>query len=221
MKSIGDLGESESPLEGIVLMDLLIGSTNLSKVEKLVDICSGLGIEIHSAGAGCEVRETASTHLGNAILKSVYWSGLSNDLAISSDGGIVIPALGGRWNSVTTARAHADSLTTHSPAEHLLRLMAELRGSQRRAWFIESIAISRGGTLLHAWESEGLYGLISESYVPESTVEDEFWLTGLWETAPGGKRLWQLSAAEMLELGDPWKILREPIQSYLSQLLSS
>ena len=86
------------------------------------------------------------------------------------------------------------------------------------AWFVESVAISRNGILLHAWEIKGLQGLISESYLPEPGIEDEFWLKGLWEAGGTGRRFWELSHDELIEAEDPWSLLTPPIRSFLSHL---
>jgi inosine/xanthosine triphosphate pyrophosphatase family protein len=201
-------------------MSLLLASMNPSKIDLLGDLCSNLGFELCEIDRFYLVPERGTTHLGNAVQKAVFWSTNKKITAISTDGGISIPALSPTWNSVRTDRALGDSGEPISKPEHLLRQAEHLDGPNRAAVFVEAVAIAQNGVLLHAWEIKGLWGRLARTYEPGDRPDEAFWLTGLWESIESKRRLWQLSSEELEMAGDPWKGLRPLIRTYLSSLAS-
>lgn len=164
-------------------------------------------------------EESITSHIENAISKAVDWSMCLKGLVVSTDGGLVIPGLGARWNSVATKRATGADVPDEVRAETLLRMMESLGGATRACWFIESIAIAESGSLLGAWQAEGLRGAVANSYVPEPGGIDGFWISGLWQQdAEPWKRLWELDTATREQMNDPWIQLETPVRNIVRQL---
>ncbi|MEX2598658.1 MAG: non-canonical purine NTP pyrophosphatase, partial [Dehalococcoidia bacterium] len=166
-----------------------------------------------------EIDEDAASHLGNAVRKAVAWSRLHQELAIASDGGLAIPALGQNWTSLVTRRATGGDASDEEHARRLLRRMRDLHGAGRSAHWVEAIAVARNGSLLGAWEASGLHGTIAEDYVAPDGGTGGFWVSGLWQRSDG-RRYWALTPDELAAIGDPWDQLRVNVRGLLERIAS-
>ena len=95
--------------------------------------------------------------------------------------------------------------------------MRDLDGERRACYWTEAVAVARSGELIGAWEESGLRGCIAPDYVPPAGGANGFWVSGLWVTETGRRR-WQLSDDELLELGDPWGKLESPVRDLIRRL---
>jgi non-canonical purine NTP pyrophosphatase (RdgB/HAM1 family) len=89
-------------------------------------------------------EENASTFAENAVGKALHYSRLSEGFVFADDSGLVVPALGGR-PGVHSARYAGPKA---SSAERIAKLLGELRGmkgSQRAAYFVCAIALTKQG----------------------------------------------------------------------------
>jgi inosine/xanthosine triphosphate pyrophosphatase family protein len=203
------------------MVNLLIATRNHAKAERLRSICFGAGvtcIDPVSAADAPTVDETGGSHLTIAVQKAVAWSRLHGCVAIASDGGLVITALGDNWLSLVTRRATGGDVSDEEHAARLLRRMGDLHGDKRSANWTEAIAVARRGSVLGAWEASGLHGSISERYSPSSEAIPGFWVSGLWLSAVSRRALWELSQQELTQEGDPWSTLAGPVAELLRRL---
>ena len=198
---------------------ILLATRNPAKAARLRWLFDGLGVRFRhprQLPVPPLVPEEGKTHLENAVAKAMAWSRAAGGLAVASDGGLVVPALGDGWDSVATRRATGGDASDAEHAAHLLGLMRPHQGAQRKVSWVEAVALARDGAPVDAWEAEGLTGVLATTYGPPPNAATGFWLPGLWRSAASGKRYWQLSEQELLEAGDPWAQLRPLLQRALA-----
>ena len=197
---------------------LLLATSNAAKAVRLRMLCEGLDVSFRDpVGDPPAVEEDAASHLGNAIAKSIGWSRAVGGVALATDGGLTIPALGNAWESTLTKRATGEGVDDEERARRLLKRMAGLDGNRREAYWTEAVSLSRQGTLICAWEADGTVGSIGMQYLPDPVGPDGFWADGLWE-APSGLKRWQLSESERKSILDPWVELAGPVRDVLSRM---
>ncbi|MFQ5860685.1 MAG: non-canonical purine NTP pyrophosphatase [Dehalococcoidia bacterium] len=195
---------------------VLLATTNAAKVERLRWLLEGLPLTLLGPDRVIprpQVEESGSTHQANAALKAQAWSQAAGGLAIASDGGLVIPVLGSRWDSRETQRfagAHADD---RRRLERLLELLQPYRGQARRALWVEAVAVAQDGGLLSSWQAQGGEGLLAESYEPQHVVPG-FWVATLWYFPRFGKRYVEMSPEELAQAADPWAQLKPLVQAF-------
>ena len=202
-------------------LTVLIATGNAAKAQQLQGLLSGLPVSFSYPAQVAEpptVVEDGSTHLANAQEKAVGWSRAAGGLALASDGGLVVPALGEAWNSLTTRRSMGDGLDDRERAERMLAMMKLYCGPERRVSFVEALAIARDGEPLDAWQAEGLHGLLDEAYEPAPETPEGFWVAGLWLSLIHSKRYWRLTEAELAAAEAPWLQLRPCLRLLIEKL---
>ncbi|HEY8475343.1 MAG TPA: non-canonical purine NTP pyrophosphatase [Chloroflexota bacterium] len=208
-------------IEGLRRRPLLLASTNPRKRERLAWLVEGLGVSCAAPPADLGPSETGSTHRANAEIKAVAWSRQVGGLALASDGGVHIPALGPRWSSVTTARAAGappgDDLARIA---HLLALLQPYRGDERRVVWREAVALADDGRLLGSWEAEGPEGIVLES-PPDRLRRPGLWVEEVWWCPALGKVLAEASLDEIERLGSAWARLRPLVRACLQRALQA
>ncbi len=159
---------------------LLLATTNPAKAERLCWVFDGLAPAISrlSADAGPGPDETGGSFRENAELKAQYWSERFGCLAVASDGGLIVPALGDRWNALRTARAAGPGADDLTRAHFLIDLAKSLSGDQRRVSWAEGLAIATRGDLLASWEATGTQAWLVERLDPDS-LRPGFWAASL------------------------------------------
>ena len=195
---------------------ILIATTNPAKREMLAWLLEGLAMRLRfpeEVQQPMVVEETEPTHRGNAVLKAMAWSRACGGMAIASDGGLRIESLGAAWDSVRTARFAGPGADDRARLERLLELMAPYSGEERRARWVEAVAVARAGRLLGAWESEGGDGLVADSFDAEEPTP-AFWAGSVWYFPSLGKRYSHLTEEERREVGEPWSVLKPQVQSF-------
>ena len=199
---------------------VLLGTTNEAKRERLQWLLQGMPLSCRSpaeAGlAGYEPpEETGATHGEIASEKVVAWSGASSMLAVCSDGGLTIPALGDRWQSTLTRRLTGDG-GDEERVERLLELMRPYSGEERQASWTEALAVADKGQLLACWEVQGATGVVATTLGPMGAVPG-FWAFSVWEMPALGKRYSELGEAELASVDDHWTQLKGLLQDFLHQ----
>jgi inosine/xanthosine triphosphate pyrophosphatase family protein len=196
---------------------LFIGTTNPAKADRLRRAVDEWPFELLGPDDLPEPPEApvehGDSHRDVAIRKAIAWSMATAHLTMASDGGLVIPALGVAWDSLTTKRSAGHDADDAQRLERLVALMQPFRGDDRRASWAESVAIARGRDLVVSWEVEGPTGFLAER--PSHTRIDGFWAASLWHFPKFGKAYTELSVGELEEVGDPWTRLTKKIQSWL------
>jgi inosine/xanthosine triphosphate pyrophosphatase family protein len=157
--------------------------------------------------------EVGSSHLKIAVEKALAWSRATGLFTIASDGGLVIPALGTRWNSLTTRRSAGPGADDHQRIRRLIELMAPHSGDSRRASWSESVAVAKAPSILASWHVDGPTGFLSQE--PARISIDGFWAASLWYFPEFGKAYTELSDEELEAVGDPWIRLTSQIQEWL------
>ena len=138
-----------------------------------------------------DVDESGQSFAENARTKAESASrSAPGTLALASDGGLLIPALGARWDPLRTARFAPDS-SPEAKARRLLDLVGELRGDARTAYWTEAFAVAHDGRTLEVWTERGPRCRIAES--PREPI-GHFWVEALlWACDPGPSH-WELLA---------------------------
>ena len=157
--------------------------------------------------------ETGETHESIARTKAAQWSQAASMLAIASDGGLVVPALGGLWESRYTHRFAGPAAGGEERLERLLELMAPLEGRDRQASWAEALAIAHCGRVLVSWELRGGTGYIAEAPEPKGPAP-EFWAFTVWKFPEFGKTYDQMTPAEREATNDHWTRLRQLVRRY-------
>ena len=202
------------------MTEIVLATTNPAKSERLAAICAGLPLSLID---GAEMQdapvadEPAASHMGIAVKKAIVWSRHYSAIALASDGGLVIPALAGDWESTLTRRSTGEEVSDDERARRLLARMRDLTGVGREAYWAEAIALARDGVLICAWETDGLRGAIGQEYRPNPRGPAGFWADGLWEGSDGRKR-WEHSSEERAEGADPWSRLEGSVRAVLAEL---
>ena len=201
---------------------ILLGTSNAAKQDALRWLLEGVlltpktpdQIDLHLTP-----DESGDTHQTIAQTKAREWSQATSMLAITSDGGLLLPVLGSKWESRYTNRFAGPEADNSQRLEKLLELMRPYRGDQREASWVEAVAIADQGRVLASWEIKGATGVISDHAI-NSPQDAGFWVFSAWHFPQYDKTYNQLSLEEREQLGDHWVRLRQPVQEFLRQYLA-
>ncbi|MEO8377898.1 MAG: phosphoribosylglycinamide formyltransferase [Candidatus Sumerlaeota bacterium] len=136
-------GESSFPeLEKDVrpMTPILLATGNMGKVEEICAILADASLQFFTTACFpgyAEPKETGTTYMENARIKSSYWARISGLWSLADDSGIEVDALGGR-PGVFSARYASSS------RERINKLLAELRNvptEKRGARFVAAAVL--------------------------------------------------------------------------------
>ena len=130
--------------------DLLVATTNRGKAREIAALLAGLPVRILSlSDAGIETGcpENGETFEANARAKAEFYSRWSGRLTLAEDSGLEIRALRNA-PGVRSARFSGPRSTDAKNIEKVLRLLAGLPRSRRRARFVSAMALASGGQTL-------------------------------------------------------------------------
>lgn len=195
---------------------ILLATGNSAKQDALRDLLEGLPLTPVSPAdidLNADPDETGDTHEAIAIEKAAEWSRLSGMLAIASDGGLVVPALGHNWESRYTHRFAGPAANDDERRRRLLELLAPFKSAAREASWVEALAVADRGRPLKSWELRGGSGVIAET-AAVGPHTDGFWVFPLWHFPSLGKFYNELTIAEKETLGDHWATLKSLVQRY-------
>ena len=206
--------------KGRALTRVLLATGNRDKQGEFRQLLADLPFDPvtpQQAGVSASPEETGDTHEAIARDKAARWSRTASMLAIASDGGLVIPALGPQWESRYTHRFAGREVSGAQRLERLLELMRPLQGGDRRASWAEALAIADRGRVLASWELTGGEGLIDEQRTGAGPVP-EFWVFPVWRFPRFGKTYDQLTPAQRASIDDHWTRLRQLVSRYFTSL---
>jgi XTP/dITP diphosphohydrolase len=197
------------------LTPLLLATTNPTKAERLRWVFSGLGFELHQLdpSLGPVPEESGTSFRQNAELKASYWSAQHGGLAAATDGGLVVPGLGARWNALHTARAAGPAANDLDRARHLLALAADLQGEQRFVYWVEALALARDGTIETSWETRGAEAMLVERLEPRK-IRPGFWAASLCYLPARQTTLADLDEQALAETDQTWSRLRDQVRAF-------
>ncbi len=205
-------------------MRLLLATSNPAKLARLRWLLEGMDVEpvaLSEAGEALEVDEGDDSFKTNAERKAQAWARRHELPALATDGGVVVPALGDRWNEVRTRRAAGPAATDAERAAHLLALMHHLEGRRRCAVRHEAAALARAdGRVFGSWEAVGSSYEVARTYDPRG-VPAGFWLPGLLLFGPRQRRYGDLAEDERLLVDDQWTRLRPLVRAGVVALSAS
>ena len=195
---------------------ILLATGNPAKQQTLRWLLEGLTlcpVTPNQVALDAAPDEVGDTHETIARLKAAQWSQAGSMLAIASDGGLVIPALGSRWESRYTHRFAGPAAGDAERIRRLLQLMRPYRGADRAASWIEGLAIADRGRVLASWQLRGGTGFIANA--PDDTLQvPGFWAFSVWHFPQFGRTYNHLSTHQRELLDDHWGRLRQLVQRY-------
>ena len=133
---------------------ILLATGNRDKQDEFRRLFQGLPfspVTPAEAGTNADPEEEGETHEAIARDKAGQWSASASMLSIASDGGLVIPALGSFWESRYTHRFAGPVADNGERLARLLELMQPYQGEDRRASWVEALAIADRGRVLVSW----------------------------------------------------------------------
>ena len=196
---------------------ILLATGNRDKQAEFLRLLEGLPfapVTPTEAGLSGVPDEEGDTHEIIARDKALKWSRAASMLAIASDGGLVIPTLGPRWESRYTHRFAGPAADNQERLSRLLELMRPHHGEDRRASWVEALAIADSGRVLASWELSGGVGYLDER-PPEGPLP-EFWVFSVWLFPRFGATYSQLSAEQKESIDDHWGRLRRLVRRFLT-----
>src|SRR5215216_709179 len=187
-------------------MRLIAATRNPAKVQELARLTGGLAEVVPLPAAADGDPEEGASFAENARAKAVFWSRRLDrgEIVVATDGGLLIPALGDRWDPARTRRFAGE--TDVERAEELLALAADLAGDERRIVWEEALALARDGAVLGCWIARSDAGLLAQDVDPAVVAAGNgFWIPALWICPEaGGRRLADLSPTERAAKPDHW-----------------
>ena len=200
---------------------ILLATGNADKQRMLAWLLEGVPVQTVAPvelGVTTDPDESGDTHESIARAKAQEWSRVAGIPAIASDGGLVVPALGANWESRHTHRFAGPAADDAERQRRLMHLMEPFSGDQRRAGFVEALAIAHGDSTVASWEVTGASGLIVDSLEQRGgdTDGDGFWVFPLWYFPEFGRTYDRLTETERASLGDHWETLRLHVKEFLS-----
>ena len=196
---------------------ILLATGNRDKQEQFRGILAGLPftpVVPDEVGISGVPDEEGDTHEAIVRDKAVKWSSATSMLAIASDGGLVIPALGPRWESHYTRRFAGPAADNEVRLARLLELMRPYHGEDRRASWVEALAIADHGRVLVSWELAGAVGNLDYEQPPGALPE--FWVFSIWRFPQFGAVYNQLTAKQRDSIDDHWGRVHRLVRRYLT-----
>ena len=196
---------------------ILLATGNRDKQERFRCILVGLPFSpVTPAEVGLRgvPDEEGDTHEAIARDKALKWSDKASMLAIASDGGLVVPALGPRWESRYTHRFAGPAADNDERLARLLELLRPYSGEERRASWVEALAIAHRGQVLVSWGLSGAVGYLDDE--PPLGPLPEFWVFSVWRFPQFGAVYNQLTAEQLASIDDHWGRLRRLARRYLT-----
>lgn len=195
---------------------ILIGTTNPGKRAKLRWLLEHIGLErrpITDDLLRIKVTEDQLTHRGNAEKKALTYSRFTDDLVITSDGGMVVPALENHWDSLNTRKFVGPDETDEQRVSSLLRMMEPFDWEDRNIAWKEAVAIAYKGSLLGLWEAKGRHGILLKQDRPSSN-NSGLWLDYLWYFPSFQLVYEELTEYQRFLVQDPWSQIRPLIKRF-------
>lgn len=200
---------------------ILLATGNADKQRMLRWLLEGLPLNPVTPadlGVSAEPDESADTHEAIARAKAEEWSQVAGIPAIASDGGLLIPSLGANWESRYTRRFAGPAADDAQRQRRLLELLQPYSVNDRRAAFVEGLAIAHQGQTLASWQVQGATGRIVDTMADAGhpTDGDGFWVFPLWYFDQYGLTYDRLTESQRANLGDHWNNLRGLVREFMT-----
>ncbi|MCB9802781.1 hypothetical protein H6761_02045 [Candidatus Nomurabacteria bacterium] len=189
------------------MKNILIGTGNPYKRNFLIEIVKDYFDPIDLEN-NLEFEESGENFLEIAENKAIFYSRQVKGLAISTDGGAVIPALDD-WNPLTTKRF---AETDQERIDKLLELMKNK--TDRRLEWHEALAVADNGELLFSSLQRAMDAKIAKVYNPK------FYRSGIWLCSVcefpkfSSRNYFELNPQEKRETEDSWDKLKQDFANF-------
>ena len=216
---MGTRAKMDTPEDKPSAAPILLATGNGDKQRVFRSLLDGLlltPVTPAESGISASPQEDGDTHEAIAREKAVKWSKAGSMLAIASDGGLVIPALGPAWESRHTDRFAGPAVNDSQRVDRLLKLMEPFTGTDRSASWAEAVAIAHNGRPLASWELLGAHGEIAQTR--ESGPVPEFWAFTVWTFPRFGKTYDELTPGERESLNDHWTRLGHLVRRFFQSI---
>jgi XTP/dITP diphosphohydrolase len=199
---------------------IILATQNSHKKQKLQWIVKGYFKKVIKMPGKLEVEENGETFEENAQIKAVAAAKKFHNYAIATDGGALIPALGGKWNALLTRRfVGKKEVSDWDRIDTLLEMMKNLKGAERKVEWREAVTIANpSGKVIYSVEVEGDTGLIQENYRKDQYREGIWLCTLTCYPQFGGKNFFELNQEEQKAGEISWWRLKEKVTRYLKGL---
>ncbi len=198
---------------------ILLATNNPDKQTQLTQILAGLPFApltpAQTQTPAPQDPESGATHQAIARQKAALWSNAAHGtLTIATDGGLAIPALGPQWQSRHTRRFAGPQADNRQRLTALLHLMQPHHGENRRAHWIEALALAQNGHILTSWQLTGPTGYLDTQ--PPTGPIPEFWAFTLWRIPQFNAPYAHLTPRQRQAIGDHWHRLAQLTRRYLT-----
>lgn len=195
---------------------IIIATNNPHKGDKLSWIVDGFFDEIVGLPEKIEIEEDGNTFKENAEIKALYVAKKYNCFAVATDGGVLIPSLGNKWNELLTRRfVGKHNATDFERIDALLDLMKSKKGNERKIVWREAIALAYKNRIIFSVEVNGDWGLLQKDYKSKQ-YKKGIWVCTLWSYPQfGGKNFFDLNEEEKKYGERSWWILRTKTRKFL------
>jgi XTP/dITP diphosphohydrolase len=126
------------------IRDLLVATSNKGKIAEIAEMLAGLNWHLLSLEdlphSPPPVEETATTFVGNALIKAEYYFAQTGLVTLADDSGLEVDALGGR-PGVYSARYGGEGISSMEQIAMLLNELNDVPEEGRTARFVCSVAI--------------------------------------------------------------------------------
>jgi XTP/dITP diphosphohydrolase len=202
-------------------MDILIGTKNQYKIGEMISFLYGLNnIKIHDLDEIPEkivVEEDQSSFKENAIKKAIEISKHTNWYVFTSDGGVDIPGLGGKWNILKNQRIVGESNSDKEKVDKLISMMSGLKGEDRKCTYHLALAIAKDGNIL--WSTKDI---IDKGYIVEKPENTEIppykWMNHVWYYPQFNKTANQVNSTEREEIRKMAEYSKKSLQLFLKTI---
>lgn len=197
--------------------DILIATTNEYKKQKLTWIVERYFKKVHyldDLDLNLVVNESGNSFKRNACIKAIEYSKHCRDFVISTDGGVLIPALGNTWNGLYTRRFAGEDVSDFERIKKLLEVAKPLKGAERKVVWKEAVAIGKAGKVLFSKEALGVAGILQENFDPTKYIKG-IWVCSLWFFPQYNKSFFDLTIKERQKVEVSWKKLKDATDQFL------
>ncbi|MBI2049066.1 MAG: hypothetical protein HYT29_01340 [Parcubacteria group bacterium] len=192
--------------------DILIGTKNPHKQQKLSDIVSPLFHPVIRLEIP-DIKESGASFQKTAEQKALACARWFGGRAVSTDGGAIIPALSSaEWEPLYTRRfAGTDQ-------GRITRLLQMMRGKKdRRVKWFEAIAVADTKRILFSTTVEAMEGVLDETSNPNHYKEG-IWLCSITSFPQfGGRNFFELSREERALTEDSWEKLKKEFLEFFAK----
>jgi len=199
---------------------LLIASNNPHKIKKISEIVSGyfdkiiLPVDLKRQ---IFVEENGKSFEENASIKARAYSEIFEDYVIATDGGVMIPVLGEKWNELRTKRFIGEEKKDFERIESLLEMMAPFKGEERRVKWKEAVAIAKKGKILFSKEVSGIEAVIQNGYNKDQ-YRSGIWVCSVLFFPQFNKNFFELDTNEVAQVEISWAKIKDEIQNFLVKM---